>query len=477
MDLKRKVIVGLSWSAGGRLLGQLATWGVTIIVIRLLSPEDYGLMELAGVFVVLLAMLNEMGMGAAVVQRKEIDDKILRAIFGWILVSSLCFYFLLTIAAPFIARFYSESRLELIIRVLSVQLLLTIFSVLPSSLLQRNMEFRKIAGIEFVSSIAGSFTTLALALSGYGVWALVWGILTIRLVNVVGVNVALPFLRLPIISINGMRGLLSFGGYVTLSRILWSLYSRADTLIIGKILGKELLGLYSVGMYLASLPMEKVSGLINQVAFPAFASVQSDKKLATLHFLKAVRIMCFFAFPVLWGISSIAPEIVAIFLGEKWIAAVLPVRIIALIIPIRMVSNLMDPAVLGVGRADISVRFVICAFIIMPSAFLLGSMWGLLGVSMSWIVAFPVVFILNLLQVKKVLELRLLDVFKAMQIPFIAGVVMYGGLQVIRETAIMDFNSIQKMIALVAVGSFIYILLTLVFNQKILFEIKDLSKT
>jgi O-antigen/teichoic acid export membrane protein len=476
MNLKQKVMSGLRWTVGAKFLGQMITWGITLVIIRLLTPADYGLLALASVFVAFLVMLNELGLGAAVVHRRGLGRDTLRTMFGLVLLISVIFYLVLAVTAPFIARFYHEPRLIPLVRVMALQFLLMGFTVLPQSLLLREMKFRKIAIVDLLSALIGSITTLALALTGFGVWALVWGTLMIRVVSMVGLNLAQPFLCPPSFKMKGMWVLISYSGYVTLSRILWYFYTKADILIIGKILGKEILGFYAVGLYIASLPMEKVSGIINQVAFPAFSSLQSDPGLAGQHFLKAVRVMSFFAFPVLWGISCIAPEFVAIFLGTKWSDAALPLQIISLVIPLRMVSNMMNPAALGAGRSDISFYNSLVAFIFMPMAFLIGTFWGVLGVSLAWLIVFPVVFCLNLSRVLNILNISFINVLRAMKIPFLLGCIMYFSVNLIRLKLLIDINNVIKLLILVVSGILIYLIMTLFFNRRGLQEVRGLAK-
>jgi teichuronic acid exporter len=477
MSLKRVVMHGFGWTAGAKFLSQLITWVITIVVIRLLTPTDYGLMAVAGVFVSFLAMLNELGFGAAIIQREDLDENTLRSLFGWVVIASVGFCILLAACAPLIACFYNEPRLVPLIRILALQFLLMGFTVLPQSLLLRNMEFRNIAIVNFISAIAGSLAMLVFALGGYGVWALVWGGLVIRAVSMIGVNVAKPFLLVPRFTIKGMGKIFSFGGYVTMSRILWYLYSRSDKLIIGKALGKDLLGFYAVGMQIASLPMEKISGIVNQVSFPAFSSVQSEPNLLRRHFLKAVRVMSVFAFPVCWGISGIGSEIVTIFLGAKWSAAALPLQIIALIIPVRMISNIMAPVVLGTGRADVLFKNTLVGLIFMPAALFVGSFWGLFGVSLAWVIVFPLVFYINLSRVVKVLSMNLKEVFESILMPLICGMTMYGCVQLIKITPMLATASVLKMIVVSACGAVIYCLMTLILNRKGLEELRELVRT
>lgn len=476
MNLKQKVMSGLAWSAAGRLLAQLVTWCITLVIIRLLSPEDYGLMALAGVFVAFLALLNEMGLGAAIVQRKDIDIQMLRPLFGLVLLVSALFYFILFFSATLIADFYNDPRLVLLVKVLSLEFIINAFAVIPKSQLLRDMKFRQIAIVDFTSAISGSVITLVLALMGYGIWALVFGTLIIRTVATLGYNITNPLMHLPKISMKGMKYFVVFGGYVTFGRIFWFFYSNSDALIIGKILGKELLGYYSIGLMLATLPMEKVSGIINQVAFPAFTSIQSDIDMVGRHFLKAIRIMSFIAFPVLWGISSISTEIILVFLGEKWLQAVVPMQIIAIIIPLRMISNLMSSAVFGVGRADVAFYLVVIPFALFPIAFFFGAHYGLLGVSMAWLIVFPLVFLSQIMFTIRVLKISFLSIIEVISKPIVAVIAMYVSIIFTKNLNLFENQNLAQMFLLIFTGALVYFIATFIINRSGYQEILSLFK-
>lgn len=457
MDLRKKVLVGLSWSGGSRLISQLVTWAITILVMRLLSPGDYGLMAMAGFFTAFLALLNELGLGAALIQKKDIDDLFLRKIFGLLLVSNLFFFLLLFASAPMIALFFNEQRITPIIRVSSIHFLMTSFSIISYSLLMRKMDFKKISIIELISAISGSLLTLILAFLSFGVWSLVWGNLAMSLIRVIGLMMASRFICIPSFSIKGLSQAMSFGGYVLSSRVLWYLYTHADTFIIGKILGKELLGYYSVSMQLASLPMDKTSHLLNQVAFPAFSNIQDDPQKVSNYFLKAVRLGSFFAFPILWGISSIAPELVAVLLGDKWQNASLPFQLLSLIIPIQMISSWTSPPVLGLGRPDISFYNTLLGFIVMPVAILIFIHWGLLGVCLAWLIFYPLLFWYYLSRVVRALGISVFDVIAAMMKPVLAAATMYAAVMVLKLVLGGDPKSITHLVLFIITGLLVYL--------------------
>ena len=478
MDLRKSVMSGLRWSAALRLLSQLFTWGVTIFVMRLLSPSDYGLMELATVFISFLAMISELGLGVAIIQRRDLNDSDLRSIFSFILLASTFFGFSLFITAPFISTFYQEPALTSLLRVLSVIFLLSGLATVPWAILQREHKYREIAIIELVAAVVGSIATLTLALLGFGVWALVAGFVMIRIASLLGFHIARPFVRLPRFEFKGMGPVFLFSWNVTLSRILWYLYANAAaSLIIGKVLGKELLGIYGVGLYLACLPMDKVGGIINLVALPAFSSIQHDRSLAGAHFLKAIRVLAFIAVPLFWGISSISSEIISVFLGDKWVAAALPLQIIALGVPLRMVRNLMMPAMVGLGRSNINLHIELVATAILSASFFVATYWGLIGVSLVWILIFPMVFILNLAQIVSIMHISMTDVFNAMQRPILAGVVMYAGIAVTRDMQLIDFSKVWNMGFYIVIGATIYSLVTLLINRKGFREVMVLIKS
>lgn len=474
--VREQILTGLKWTAGGKLGAQVITWVITLIVMRLLTPEDYGLLAMASVFVAFMLMLSEAGLGPALIQKQDLDETSLRSVFAIVIIANIGLLLLLNLLTPFIAAFFDEERLIPILHVLSLQFLLTIFGTLPSVQLYRQLKFRSLSLISFFTTIVGSILTLVLAFAQFGVWALILGNLFASILSVITMNVVAPLHFLPKFSVAGMRNLLSFGGNVTLSRLLWFFYTQADIAIIGKLLGKETLGFYSIAMQLASLPVQRISAIINQVAFPVFSRIQDNREQFSGFILKAARVLSLVAFPVLWGISSVANEVVLLFLGEKWQNAILPLQLLALMMPLRMIANFLPSAVDALGRPDVTMRNVLLASIIMPIAFLIGCNWGLEGVALSWVIAYPLVFFINIQRMLRVIELRLSDFFYAIM-PAIGSTI--GMYLTVRATATLLANNIDqwtKLLILITTGVLIYTSLTLLFNKRGYREVIDLIR-
>jgi len=474
LSLSQKVLSGLIWTAGTRFVGQILTWAITIVVIRLLSPSDYGLLAMATVFVNFLIFMSEAGLGAALVQAPKVDDLELRSIFGAVILVHCALFVLLVAAAPLIARFFVEDHLVLIIRVLALQLLIALFGVIPSSLLTRELDFKRLSIISLTGVLCGSLSTLGLALSGYGVWALVIGSLVTQLWNTVAINVMSPFLKWPDFSLRGARNLIVFGGQVTGARALWFVYSQADIFVAGKLLGTELLGFYSVSMHLASLPVQKLSAVINQVAFPAFAKSQHSPLAVSQNLLKSMRVLGFVAFPVLWGISSIAPEIVAVLLGPKWEAAVVPLQVLPLVMPLNLISSFLNTAFQGIGRGGVVFMNVLTACLVMPAAFWAGANWGLLGLCIAWVLGFPLVLLANLWRMLPLVSLRLRDVLSALAPAALTSAGMYAAVSISRYLAADGLGAALLMALLMGVGSASYAALVWTTNRTAVDEIVEL---
>ncbi len=425
MSLRHTVLTGLRWTVAAKFVAQLVTWSVTFYVLRLLTPADYGLMAMAMVLIGVLSLLNEMGLGSALVQRESVDRQLLRQAFGLLLLVNLGLFALILMTAPVVAGFYDEPRLIVMIGVLGAQFLIMPFEVIPQSQLLRAMRFRQLSLTEIAALLVGSAVTLYGALQGQGVWSLIWGSLANRLCRAVLLNLLVPFAQWPSFSLSGMRSLLTFGGFVTVNQLLWYAYSQLDVLLVGRLLGPVVLGHFSVARELAALPMNKLNGILNQVSFPAFASLQRDPVLAARYLRKAIRLVSLFAFPVFFGMSGVAHKAVPLLLGEQWLPAALPIAILSLVMPIRMVSNLFPTILMGMGRADIVFGNLLAATLIMTLTILTGIGWGLTGVSIAWLIGFPLAFLIEITRSRRITTIGLADVIDEMKQPALAGVVMW----------------------------------------------------
>src|SRR5713101_2089561 len=458
VDIRTRVLIALRWTAMSKFLGQLVSWTVTLYVIRILSPEDYGLMAMATVPIALFYLLNTAGLDAVLVQKQDLSDHLRAQIFGIVIVLNLLIFIVCLGPAPWIAAFYREPRLTAIIRILALQFILLPVETLPQAQLEREINFGRRSIVELVTIVAGSLMALTLARAGFGVWTLVWGSLTTTAIRMAGLNLIQRSLCWPRFSLGGMKTDLLFGRAATVDRALRFALADTDRFIGGRFFGNTLLGYYAVANDLASLPINKLTGLINSIALPAFAKAQSGPGGARAALLTMTRLMSLLAFPFFLGISSIAPEMSALLLGPKWQAATVPLLLLSLVMPLRMLMNALQPFLWGVGRPDTSVSIFLIGALSMPIAFLVGAQWGPVGLSLAWALAYPVVFLVSIAHARTLSGVLVTDILRTMERPILASLLMYAVVFGVKHyVAFGQSEHVLHLVSLVLVGAVTYI--------------------
>jgi O-antigen/teichoic acid export membrane protein len=474
VSLRSQVLAGLKWTVLGRISSQLVAWAITIYVIRLLSPEDYGLMALAAIFSALFTLIAEIGLGATLVQTKDLPPQRLQQIFGLILLSNGAACLVMAVlVAPLVAMFFGDIRLELVIRVIALQFLPAAFAVVPAALLERDMKFRGRALTDLVSTIGGALVTLILAYQGYGVFALAWGSVSQATIRSIGLNIAGQYPGMPIFQFAGCGTMFRFGRNVAASQLVWFSYSQADVFIVGKLLGKYDLGIYSVSMDLASLPASRFSAILNQIVYPTLSKVKREGGSVGPYLIKGMRSVSLLSFPVMWGMSCIAPELVQVLLGEKWTEAALPLALLCLIMPLRVLAPLLHAGLHAVGRADVSFRITWITAVLMCSTFIVGAQFGLIGLSLAWVVGYPVALLFNLLRSCKHMDLHAREVATTLSRPALSCGLMYASVALTRQILPWPIG-LSNLVVLIAVGAITCVVFSFAFNRPGIDEVRNL---
>ena len=244
MATGQQVIHALKWNAIGRFSAQVVTWAITLLVMRLLAPADYGLMGLAIMMTGFFALFNDLGATSALIQKREIDNSLLRNFYGLLLLSNCILYIIIFAGAPYFAAFFNQPQLIDVVRVCGIILPIGALAAIPSALLQRELRFKSISLVDLASTITGSATTLLLAYSGFGVWSLVFGICFTRVLATIILLKLTSFRLLPGFDFIGLRSVLSFGMKMSAAQIVWYIGGNIDGILIGRILGNDALGLF-----------------------------------------------------------------------------------------------------------------------------------------------------------------------------------------------------------------------------------------
>jgi O-antigen/teichoic acid export membrane protein len=454
-SLRQQVRSAVIWRSGTQILGQIIAWASTFLVIRLLDPSDYGLFAMTQVILVLLNMLNGYGLASGLIQQPQVDRRAMRQLFGMLLLLNLGLGATQFLMAPLAAAYYRQPQVADLLRVQALLYLATPFIAFPYALLARAMDFRKQAQVNLVSSTAGALAALAGAYAGLGVWTLVLAPLVLFTTRAIGMTWAARSLMWPSFDFRGAGAIARFGGLMAAGQLFWFVQSQADVFIAGRLFDPHTLGIYTTSLFLTQILVQKFIPALNEVAFSAYSRMQDDAAGAATAFAKSVRLIMVAAMPFYLGLAATAEPLVLVALGEKWAEAAPVVHLLALAMPFMTLQILFAPATDARGRPGIAAQTSAIGAMLLPAAFLIGVHWGVTGMAMAWIAAWPVFLALTAWRSLPVIGLTLREWLNAIAPPVSAAVAMAVIVALIDRT-LSHLGALEHLLVITAAGAAIY---------------------
>lgn len=390
-----RVRSAVAWRWGTQVAAQLITWTVTILVVRLLEPTDYGLFAMSQVVVTALAFLNGQSFATSLVQTKRIDDRRVGQVFGLLLMFNFTLAAVQFTFAPYAAEYFGEPQVADMLRIQAVIFLTVPFSALPTELLARKLEFRKQGQVNMLAAVLGAAVALWLAWYGYGVWALVYAPIVMFASRAIGLSIAAKLKVKPIFDPRGAWDLVTFGGTLTLCQLFWIIQSQSDIVIAGRLLSTYDLGLYSEALFLTLIITGRFIPPINEVALAAYSELHRAGKSLAPYYLKTARMVMMVAAPIYIGLALTSEAAILTLFGEKWAGMIPIVGGLALVMPAFALQLINASATNAMGRPRVYLSTAICGALIMPTAFWWGAYGGFgddggaMGLVHAWWIAAP----------------------------------------------------------------------------------------
>lgn len=378
------------WRSGGQILTQVLSWCVTLAVIRILNPADYGLFAMTQVVLNFLTFLNGYGLISALVQSESIDSHKLRQAFGLMILMNGGLALAQLLVAPIAADYYRQPMVADLLRVQALIYLSTPFISLPEVLMGRSLDFRRPAFVNLITGLIAAAVAIGGALAGWGVWTLVWAPVAGFWSKAIGYLIVTRFFVRPSFDFRGMGSVVTYAISLLGTQLFFLIQSQADVFIGGRTLDPHTLGLYAEALFLTQIFVSKFIPPLNDVAFPAYSRMQTDKKRVAASFAKAIRLLMLVACPLYLGMAVTAEPLVATLFGEKWLAMAPLVSVLALAMPFLALQVMFPPVCNAMGRPGLSARIAIIGAAIMPIAFLIGIRFGAIGLAAAWLCAYPV---------------------------------------------------------------------------------------
>ena len=331
MSLKNKSVAGAGWTGAAQAANQAIRLSISILLARLLDPSDFGLIATVNVFTGFLSLFVDMGIGAAIIQRKAISQTLLASAFWFNLAIGIVLTIAFAICAPLMATFFAQASLTRIAQVSSMSFALASAAIVPIAMLRRGLQFKEIAIVELSSCVIGGIVGFASAIAGLGVWSLVFQNLVFLAAKTIAVFAFSSFRPSIEFDWEKIAKILPFSMNLTGAKLVNYWVRKADNVLIARVLGATQLGIYSRAYSLMLLPLGQVSTVVGHVMFPTLSTIQDDLPRTKSIYLKALRIVALITFPISLGLMATADFFVIGLLGNKWADAIPILRILCLV--------------------------------------------------------------------------------------------------------------------------------------------------
>ncbi len=403
-NLKKSAVSGVFWKFGERILAQGVSFVVSLVLARLLMPEDFGVISIITIFITIANVFVSDGFSSALIQKKDTD----RLDYSSVLIGgfgvSLVLYAIIYVFSPPLADFYNMPVLSPALRVLALRLPLAAINSVECAYLSKKLEFKKFFWATFIGTAGSAIVGIYMAYSGYGVWALVGQNLFNYTVDIIILAIAihkLPPLRF---SISRLKSLMSFGYKILLTNLFFNIINQLRAFIIGKKYSSADLAFYSKGKHFPELISTNISGPISSVLFPTMSKLQSDISAVKNVMRKSVLLITLVVSPILLGFAAVSEPLVKLLLTDKWLPCVTYIWIgciYYLFVPIHGVNL---EAVKAIGKGDAVFNYGVFKRVVGIITLLVAIPFGVTAIAWSLVVSAVLSTIINAYQNKRLFD-------------------------------------------------------------------------
>lgn len=416
----KKIVSGIKWAGIQVILDTFLRFSVRLILAKLLLPQEFGLVAMCTVFIAVAEATSELGMGAALIQRKSNEESAAlynTAFWSGIVWGLIVFLIMAFIVGPFAAYFYEQPRLVQIVPLLSLGILVKPLGLIHVVKLTRAMDFKKIAKSYNISALIAGAAGIVLAYYDFGVWALI-------VHQVLSSILPIPLLYLstkwkPVMEWNRQHfnEIFGFGAYSTGTSVFSTLTYNIDNLLIGKILGASLLGSYALSFSLTENLRQIISNVLNRVMYPVFSQSQDDMQKLRNYFLKIININALIIYPMMTALILFGDEIIIGFFGQRWLNSIMPLKILAFAMMVHLLVNSFTSLLRGIGKPKLEMKIImgLTIFVLLPCLYIGITYYGLIGAAIAILINKIALVAIGLIVLKREINLSVITVLSAIK--------------------------------------------------------------
>jgi len=455
--LRATTMRGILWFGSDQFGRRIVDQMFAILLARLLLPKDYGVFALAAVFLTFLRIVGSMGMGAAVIQRREIDDEYLSTGF-WASVALGIILAAIGAATGFAVGWWlGDPLVGRVLSVLSLSFLIIAGSSMQMAIVSRRMDYRLLAFRSMAATLVGGVVGITMAYRGFGVWSFVGQELsmyaagTLLIWRATGWRPRFIFVRSKFLE------LWSFGSRLQGASLFDYFVRQMDNLLVGRYLGSTALGYYTFGYSVFLAPLNDI-GLLNRVFFPALSRLQDDAVRFKSAFMRATQYVTMVALPMLVGLALIAPLAVGVVFSAKWLPAVPVIRVLTVAGFFRLLTAFWPTGLEATGKPGLRLRLSMMSVFLYLPAFAIGLRWGILGVAYGYLVATILLLPVVYRYVSQAISMTVRDIWSAVSTTVVACSIMAAVVAALMWAleSHVHLPQIVVLVVVVAVGAAVY---------------------
>lgn len=394
-ELKEKTLSGVKWNAIGRFSTQGVSFVISILLARILTPSDYGVVGMIGIFMAIAQTFIDSGFGSALIRKKDCTDEDFSTAFYFNIVVGVVCYLILFLAAPLIANFFDTPILKDIVRVLSINLFLNSLSIVQTAKLTAAVDFKSQAKVSLVATIISGCVGLAMAYSGFGVWSLVYQSVSSSAVRTLLLWMITKWKPLRTFSKRSFKYLFGFGSKILSASLLHTIYSNLTTILIGKFYTSKDLGYYTRGENLANLPSTNLTSILQGVTYPILAKIQDDDERLISVYRKYIRITSMVIFFGMFLMAALAKPLIFTLLTDKWADSIIYLQIFCFAYMFDHICQLNLNILYVKGRSDLVLRLEVIKKTISISMIIAAIPFGVLAICIARALYTQIAVIIN----------------------------------------------------------------------------------
>jgi len=474
-QIKQKTISGLTWSFVDNFTNLGIQFVVGIILARLLSPSEFGLIGMITIFIAVSQSFIDSGFSNALVRKKECSQADYSTVFFFNLSAGIILYILLFILSRPISNFYSQSELQPLIKVLGLSLIIRSFSIIQGVILVKKIDFKSQAKISVLSTFISGTAGVIMAYSGFGVWSLVARTVSAALLSSVFLWLWNRWMPLPVFSKKSFKELFGFGSKLLISGLIDTIYNNIYYLIIGKYFSAKELGYYTRADLLKDIPSKNINGIVSTVTYPVLSTLQDDKAKLKAGYRRIIKSVMLISFVLMIGMSAAAEPMVITLIGEKWRPSVVYLQMLCFVGMLYPLHALNLNMLKVQGRSDLFLKLEVIKKILAIPTIVIGIIFGIKIMILGMMATSLISYYLNSYWSGKFIgysmKEQIVDIIPSFLIAMVMGIIIY------LTGFILKISYLPKLIILVLMGSSLVILFCETTKFEDYIYLKDVVKT